>query len=152
MSLQQQIDADIKDAMRAKAADKLSVLRMLKSALMNATIEKHGAGGSLDDADALAVVRKQIKQRQDSVEGFEKGGRPELAQKELAEVAVLSTYLPAGLSAEELSALVAAAIAETGATSKQQMGAVMKVAGAAAAGRADGKSLSAEVQRQLGAL
>jgi uncharacterized protein len=148
MTLQERIDADLKDAMRAKEAGKLSVLRGLKSALKYAEIEKADAG--LDDAAATQVIRKQVKQRQDSIESFEKGGRPELAAKEKEELEILNGYLPKGLSAEELSALVRETIAEVGATSKAQMGAVMKALQAKAAGRADGKSLSAEVQKQLG--
>ena len=148
MTLQERIDADLKDAMRAKEAGKLSVLRGLKSALKYAEIEKADAG--LDDSAAIQVIRKQVKQRQDSIESFEKGGRPELAAKEKEELEILNCYLPKGLSAEELSALVRETIAEVGATSKAQMGAVMKALQAKVAGRADGKSLSAEVQKQLG--
>ncbi len=151
MSLQAQVDNDIKDAMRAKDAPRLNALRMLKSALKNAAIEKGGADAVLDDTEASAVIRKQIKQRHDSIEGFEKGGRPEQAAAERAEAELLASYLPKGLSAAEIEALVRSAIAEAGATSRAQMGAVMKIAGAAAAGRADGKALSAEVQKQLGA-
>jgi len=149
MTLQAQVDNDIKEAMKAKDMARLNPLRMLKSALKNAAIEKGGAEGVLDDVEASAIIRKQIKQRQDAVEGFEKGGRPELAATEKAEIELLSVYLPKGLSAEELTALVKDAIAESGATTKQQMGAVMKIASAKAAGRADGKALSAEVQKQL---
>jgi uncharacterized protein YqeY len=149
MTLQAQVDNDIKDAMRAKEAAKLGVLRMLKSALMNAAIEKGGAGTQLDDAEASAVIRKEVKKRQDSIESFEKAGRAELADKEKAEVEVLSTYLPKALSADEVAALVREAIAEAGATSRKEMGAVMKVANAKAAGRVDGKTLNAEVQKQL---
>jgi uncharacterized protein YqeY len=149
MSLQQQIDTDIKEAMKAKQADRLGVLRMLKAALKNVAIEKGGADAVLTDEEASAVIRKQVKQRQDSIEGFEKGGRPELAAKEKAEIEVLAAYLPKQLSAEELTALVKEAIAEAGATSKAQMGAVMKVASAKAAGRVDGKALNQEVQKQL---
>jgi len=149
MSLQQQIDNDLKEAMKAKQAERLGVLRMLKAALKNVAIEKGGATAVLDDAEAMAVVRKQVKQRQDSIEGFTKGGRPELAAKEQAEMEILNTYLPKAMSPEDLAALVAEAIAEAGATSKAQMGAVMKVASSKAAGRADGKALSMEVQRQL---
>jgi uncharacterized protein YqeY len=149
MTLQARIDSDIKDAMRAKDAALLGVLRMLKSAVLNAAIEKGGAGTLLDDSEASAVIRKQIKQRQDSIEGFEKGGRTELADKERAEILLLEKYLPSGLSAAEIEQLVKAAIAEAGATSRQQMGAVMKLVTAAAAGRADGRALSQEVQRQL---
>jgi uncharacterized protein YqeY len=150
MTLQAQVDNDIKEAMRAKDMPRLNTLRMLKAALKNAAIEKGGADAVLDDAEAAAVIRKQIKQRQDSVEGYEKGGRPELAAGEKAEIEILSTYLPKGLSAEEITVLVREAIAEAGATSKQQMGAVMKIVTARAAGRADGRTLSAEVQKQLG--
>ena len=150
MTIQQQIDSDLKDAMRAKAADKLNVLRLLKSALKNAAIEKGGAAAELDDAEATQVIRKQVKQRQDSIESFDKGGRPELAAKEKDELAILSTYLPQAMSAEDLAAAVREAIAEVGATTRAQMGAVMKVLQAKIAGRADGKTLSQEVQRQLG--
>jgi len=149
MTLQAQVDNDIKEAMKAKDMARLNPLRMLKSALKNAAIEKGGAEAVLDDVEASAIIRKQIKQRQDAVEGFEKGGRPELAATEKAEIELLSIYLPKGLSAEELTALVKDAIAESGATTKQQMGAVMKIASAKAAGRADGKALSAEVQKLL---
>ena len=149
MTLQAQVDNDIKDAMRAKDMPKLNTLRMLKTAMKNAAIEKGGADAVLDEVESAAIIRKQIKQRQDSIEGFEKGGRPELAAAEKAEIDVLSGYLPKGLSAEEVTALVKEAIAEAGATTKQQMGAVMKIVTAKAAGRADGKALSSEVQKQL---
>ncbi|HEX4640248.1 MAG TPA: GatB/YqeY domain-containing protein [Chthoniobacterales bacterium] len=148
MTLTERVDADLKDAMRAKDAAKLAVLRGLKSALKYAAIEKSDAG--LDDAAATQVIRKQVKQRHDSIESFEKGGRAELAAKERAELEILNAYLPKGLNAEELSALVRETIAEVGATSKAQMGAVMKALQAKVAGRADGKTLSAEVQKQLG--
>src|SRR5690348_17232068 len=101
MTLQEGLDSDLKDAMRARDADKLGVLRMLKSALKNAAIEKGGAAATLEDAEATQVVRKQVKQRQDSIESFEKGGRPELAEKERAEIAILQQYLPAAMSGEE---------------------------------------------------
>ena len=150
MTTQERIDSDLKDAMRAKEAGKLSVLRMLKSAMKYAAIEKSGAEGVLDDAEAAQVIRKQVKQRQDSIESFEKGGRPELAAKEKEELAILSSYLPQAMSGEEVAQAVREAIAEAGATSRAQMGAVMKVLQAKLAGRADGKTLSQEVQRQLG--
>src|SRR5437016_272080 len=149
MTLQERIDSDLKDAMRAKDAGRLNVLRMLKSALKYAAIEKADAG--LDDAAASQVIRKQVKQRQDSIESFEKGGRPELAAKEKAELEILQSYLPQAMSANEISKIVRETIAEVGASSKAQMGAVMKALQAKVAGRADGKSLSAEVQKQLGA-
>jgi hypothetical protein len=149
MTLAQRIDSDLKDAMRAKDATKLGVLRMLKSALKYATIEKSGAEGELDEAEATQVIRKQVKQRQDSIESFEKGGRAELAEKEKNELAILNSYLPAAMDAEDLSRIVRETIAEVGATSRAQMGAVMKALGPKVAGRADGKTLSQEVQRQL---
>ena len=150
MTISEHIDADLKDAMRAKDAAKLGVLRMLKSAIKYAAIEKSGGEGQLDDAEATQVIRKQVKQRQDSIESFEKGDRAELAAKEKEELAILSAYLPQAMSAEELSAAVREAIAEVGATSRAQMGAVMKILQTKIAGRADGKTLSQEVQRQLG--
>ena len=149
MSLQKRIDEDLKDAMRAKDAARLSVLRLLKAALKNAAIEKVGAEGELNDADAVMVIRKQVKQRQDSIESFEKGGRADLAEKEKDEIAVLNNYLPQAMSAEELQKIVAETIAEVGATSRAQMGAVMKALQSKVAGRADGKTLSTEVTRQL---
>jgi uncharacterized protein len=149
MTLQSQVDNDIKDAMRARETVRLNALRLLKSAMKNAAIEKGGAETTLDDAEASAVIRKQIKQRHDAIEGFEKGDRPELAAAERAEIEVLSTYLPAALSTDEVTALARAVIAEAGATSKQQMGAVMKIATAKAAGRVDGKTLSQAVQKLL---
>ena len=150
MTLQDQVDQDLKEAMKARQADKLAVLRMLKSSLKYAAIEKHGAEGKLDDADAAVVLRKEVKKRQDSIEGYEKGNRPELAEKEKQELQFLDPYLPKQLTAEEITALVKAAIHETAATSKAQMGAVMKAAQMKAAGAVDGKALSQEVQRQLG--
>jgi hypothetical protein len=149
VNLSQKIDADLKDAMRAKDVARLGVLRMLKSALKYAAIEKAGAEGELDDTEATQVIRKQVKQRQDSIESFEKGGRAELAAKEKSEIAILQQYLPATMGAEEISRLVRETIAETGATSRAQMGVVMKALGPKIAGRADGKTLSQEVQRQL---
>jgi Uncharacterized conserved protein len=149
MNLSERVDADLKTAMREKNATKLAVLRMLKAAIMNAAIEKSGAQGQLNDADATQVIRKQVKQRQDSIESFEKGGRAELAAKEKGELSILQSYLPQQMSADEISKAVREAIAEVGATSRAQMGAVMKAVQAKVAGRADGKTLSAEVQKQL---
>src|SRR6516162_1109890 len=150
MTIQEKIDADLKEAMRSKEAERLSVLRMVKSALMNAAIERRGARAQLPDPDAIAVIRKQVKQREDSIEGFEKGGRPELAAKERREIEFLAEYLPKPLTENELEQLVKGAIAEVGATSKAQMGAVMKVATQKAGGRVDGRTLSQAVQRALG--
>ena len=149
MSFQEQIDLDLKEAMKAKRAERLSVIRMLKSALKNLAIEKGGLQFVLDDATALGVVRKEMKKRQDSIESFEKGGRPELAAKERSEAEILAAYLPQAMSAADIAALVASCIAETGATSKKDMGAVMKLANERAAGRADGRALSSAVSAAL---
>src|SRR5919204_3974100 len=134
MTLQERVDSDLKEAMRAKDATKLGVLRMLKSALKYAAIAKSGAEAELSDAEATQVIRKQVKQRQDSIESFEKGGRTELASKEKEESSILQSYLPQQMSADEISKVVRETIAEVGATSKQQMGAVMKAVQAKVAG------------------
>jgi len=149
MTLEERIDSDLKDAMRAKDASKLGVLRMLKSALKYAAIAKSGAEAQLTKAEAAQVVRKQAKQREDSIESFEKGGRAELAAKEKEELSILNAYLPQAMSSDELARVVRETIAETGARSKAQMGGVMKALQAKVAGRADGKTLSQEVSRQL---
>jgi uncharacterized protein len=149
MSIQERIDSDLKEAMRAKDTTKLAVLRMLKSALKYAAIAKSGAEAELSDAEAAQVIRKQAKQRQDSIDSFEKGGRAELAQKEQKELSILNGYLPQAMSPGEVEQAVRDAIAEVGATSKAQMGAVMKAVQAKVAGRVDGKTLSQEVSRQL---
>jgi len=149
MTLQQRVDSDLKEAMRAKEATKLGVLRMLKSALKYAAIAKSDAEAELSEAEAVQVIRKQAKQRQDSIESFEKGGRAELADKEKEELAILNAYLPQGMSPDELAKVVRETIAEVGATSKAQMGAIMKALQPKVGGRADGKMLSAEVQKQL---
>lgn len=149
MSFQARIDQDIKEAMKAREAERLGVLRMLKTSLKNAAIEKGGVDFILDDATATAIVRKELKKRQDSVESFEKGGRPELAAKEKSEAAILAAYLPAALTPEELAELVATAIKDAGATSKKDMGAVMKLANERAAGRVEGKALSSAVNAAL---
>jgi uncharacterized protein YqeY len=149
MNIQERIDSDLKEAMRARDTAKLGVLRMLKSALKYAAIAKSGAEAELSDAEAGQVIRKQVKQRQDSIESFEKGGRTELANKEKEELSILNAYLPQAMSADEVEKTVREAIAEVGATSKAQMGAVMKAVQAKVAGRVDGKTLSQEVSRRL---
>ena len=133
--------------MLAKDADKLGTLRLLKSALGYAQIEKKVE--SLPDADVIAIIQREVKKRRDSIEQFTTGGRPELAAKEQQEIVVLETFLPKQLSAEELEQLVRATIQETGATSKKDMGAVMKAVQAKVAGRADGKTISTLVGRLL---
>jgi uncharacterized protein len=149
MSLVAQIDADLKAAMFAKDAEKLSVLRMLKSAVKYAAIEKGGADSVPTDLEVLSVVRKEVKKREDSIASFTQAGRNDMADKEKKEMEFLKTMLPAQLTPEKLEQLVKEAIAEVGATSKAQMGSVMKAAQSKAAGQADGKTLSQLVQRLL---
>ncbi|MFO1440515.1 MAG: GatB/YqeY domain-containing protein [Verrucomicrobiaceae bacterium] len=149
MSFSAQLTEDIKNAMKARDTVVLNVVRGLKSALKYAAIEKLGAEGELAEADAMAVVRKEIKKRQDSVASYEQANRQDLADTEKAEIAVLEKYLPAAMSAEEITKLVEGVIAELGATSKKEMGAVMKVLQERTAGRADGKTLSGEVSKRL---
>src|SRR4029078_2707441 len=149
MTLIARVDSDMKEAMRAKDATKLGVLRMLKSALKYAAIAKSDSEAELSDVEATQVIRKQAKQRQDSIESFEKGGRVELVEKEKEELSILNEYLPQPMSADEISKVVRETIAEAGVTSRAQMGAVMKALQAKIAGRVDGKALSTEVQKQL---
>lgn len=143
------IPEDIKTAMRAKDTIALNALRALKSALMNAAIEKGNLSIVLEESEVLAVIRKQIKQRVDSCEQFENAGRPELAATEKTEIEILTRYLPAALSDTELLAIIEQAVADTGATGKADMGKVMKRSQELADGRADGKLLSAAVIKRL---
>ncbi len=147
MSLKQQIISDMTAAMKAQDAARTSTLRMLKAAITNR--EKEG-GGDLTDEDVQKLLRSQVKQRRDSVEQFEKAGRQELADKEKAEIAIIDTYLPQAASQDEIDQAVNAAIAETGASSMKDMGAVMKAAMAKLAGKnADGKMVSEAVKAKL---
>lgn len=147
MTSQERLSQEIKSAMLAKDADRLSALRMLKSAVGYVQIEKKT--DNLAEPDFVAVVQREVKKRRDSIEQFEKGGRPELAEKEKKEITVLETFLPKALSPEELEQLVKATIQEVGATSKKEMGPVIKAVQAKAAGRAEGKTISALVGRLL---
>jgi uncharacterized protein YqeY len=147
MSLLATIDTDLKQAMMAREAGKVSVLRMLKS-LKYASLEK-GADYVPADADALAVIRKEVKKREDSIASFTQAGRTDLADKEKSEIEFLRVYLPQEMPREKIEELVRQVIAETGATGKAQMGLVMKAAQAKAAGQVDGKTLSQIVQRFL---
>ena len=147
MTLQERLGQEIKTAMLAKDADRLNALRMLKSAIGYILIEKKAE--ALPDADFVTIVQKEVKKRRDSIEQFEKGGRPELAAKEKQEITVLENFLPQPLSAEDLEKLVRESIAETGATSKKEMGAVIKAVQTKAAGRADGKTISQLVGKLL---
>lgn len=148
--LTQRITEDMKTAMREKNTVALNTVRMLKSAIKNAAIEKGGANAELTDAEVMAVVRKEVKKRQDSIEQYEAAGRDELADQEKAEIEVLNDYLPEPLSSEEIVSIVEAAIAEVGATSRKEMGQVMKIVQEKTAGRADGKTLSQAVMSKLG--
>jgi uncharacterized protein len=149
-TLKERIDADLKDAMRSKNELTLSVLRMLKSAVKYKEVEP--GASALDDAGIEKVIAGLIKQRRDSVEQYKAGGREDLAQKEEAEISVLQNYLPQQLSADELRAQVAAAIAEVGAKSAKDMGAVMKAVQPKVQGRAEGRAISEEVKAQLARL
>ncbi|MDM7922750.1 MAG: GatB/YqeY domain-containing protein [Pyrinomonadaceae bacterium] len=147
MSLKEQIVADITAAMKAKEADKLSTLRMVKANLMNRQIEK---GSELTDEEVQKALQSLVKQRRDSVEQYEKAGRAELAAKEQAEIAVIEHYLPQAASPEEIEKAVADAVAETGASSMKEMGLVMKAALAKLEGKtADGKLVSEAVKAKL---
>ena len=148
--LTQRITEDMKTAMREKNTVALNTVRMLKSAIKNAAIEKGGANAELTDAEVMAVVRKEVKKRHDSIEQYEAAGRDELADQEKAEIEVLNDYLPEPLSSEEIVSIVEAAIAELGATSRKEMGQVMKIVQEKTAGRADGKTLSQAVMSKLG--
>jgi len=149
MSLKDKITADITAAMRAKDANRLSVLRMAKAALMNEE-NKRGADYKLTDEETMRVLNTLVKQRKDSIDQFEKAGRAELAEKEKGEVTVLENYLPQAATKEEIEQAISDAIAETGATSMKDMGAVMKAAQAKLAGKSiDGKLVSETVRKKL---
>jgi uncharacterized protein YqeY len=147
MSLEKTLGADIVTAMKAKDQTRLTALRMLKTALMNKNIEK---GRELETAEELAVLSMLVKQRRDSIEQYTRGGRPDLADKEQAEIAILETYQPASASDDEIAAAVTAAIAETGATTAKDMGKVMKAVMVGLAGKTvDGKKVSEAVKAKL---
>lgn len=148
MSLAQQIQNDLVTAMKAKDELRTSVLRMVKSALKNKEVEKMKP---LDDGEATQLLQSLVKQRRESVEQFTQGGRTDLADKETKEIAIIEAYLPAAPTAEEMEQAIVAAIAEAGATSAKQMGAVVKAARAHLAGKNfDGKALSDLIRARLG--
>ena len=149
MNLKDKIAADITAAMKAKDADRLSVLRMAKAALMNEA-NKKSADYELTDDESTKVLQKLVNQRKDSIEQYEKAGRAELAEKEKSELVVLENYLPQAASREEIEKAVAEAISDTGASSIKEMGAVMKAAQAKLGGKnADGKTVSEVVKAKL---
>jgi len=147
MSLNDKIIGDITAAMRAKDADRLSTLRMVKANLMNRKIEK---GGELTDEEVSKALQSLVKQRRDSIEQYEKAGRTELAEKEAAEIGYIEIYLPQAATPEEIETAVTEAVAETGASSIKDMGQVMKAAQAKLAGKTvDGKLVSEAVRSKL---
>ncbi|PYS21653.1 MAG: glutamyl-tRNA amidotransferase [Acidobacteria bacterium] len=147
MTLKEQIIADMTAAMKAKDASRTSTLRMVKAAIMNREKE---SGTPIDDEDVLKLLRSQVKQRRDSVEQYQKANRQDLAEKETTEIAVIESYLPQAASAEEIEQAVVEAIAETGATSMKDMGAVMKASMAKLAGKnAEGRFVSETVKKKL---
>jgi uncharacterized protein len=149
MGLTDKVNADIAAAMKAKDAGRLSALRMVKAAIMNKGVEK---GRDLEDAEVVQVITSLVKQRRDSIEQFSKAGRSDLVDKETAEIAVLTEFLPPAATPEEVDAAVAAAVAETGATSAKDVGKVMKAVMPKLAGKnADGRTINEAVRRKLGA-
>jgi uncharacterized protein len=148
MTLVENVSRAITDAMKAKDAQRLVALRMLKAALMNREVER---GRALDETEARQVVSALVKQRRDSIEQFTKGGRKDLADKETAEIVVLESYLPPAVDTAELERVVDNAIAATGAASAKDMGKVMKAVMAELAGQTvDGKAVNDLVRRKLG--
>lgn len=148
MKLLDQVNTDIANAMRAKEAVRLSALRMLKTALTNKAVEK---GRELDENEGLQVIGTLIKQRRDSIEQFQRGGRQDLVDRETAEIAVLESYLPPPVGEAELSQIVEQAVEESGASSARDIGKVMKVVMGRLAGRtADGRVVSELVKKRLG--
>ena len=146
MSLKDQITDDMKTAMRAKDSERLATIRLLIAEIKRKEVDERI---ELDDAQVVAIVEKMIKQRKDSISQFEAGGRQDLADIEKAELAVLVTYMPAGLSDEEVAAEVAAAVAASGAAGPQDMGKVMGILKPKLAGRADMTAVSAQVKKAL---
>jgi len=146
MSLKDQITDDMKAAMRAKESERLATIRLLIAEIKRKEVDERI---ELTDAQVLAVVEKMIKQRKDSITQFENGGRQDLADKEKSELTVLSAYMPAGLSDEEIAAEVAAAVAASGAAGPQDMGKVMGILKPKLAGRADMTAVSAQVKKAL---
>jgi len=148
MTLKQLIVSDLTASMKAQDAPRTSTLRMVKAAVMNREIEK---GGELDDDEMMKLLRALVKQRRDSVEQYEKGGRQELADKEKTEIDVIEAYLPQAASRDEIEQAIDAALVETSATSMKDMGKVMKAAQTALAGKnADGRTVSELVKAKLG--
>ena len=147
MALREQLNEDIKSAMKAREQDRLATLRLMLSAVKQREVDERI---TLDDAQVTSVLEKMIKQRKESVVAFDKGGRADLVAKENSEIAVLQPYLPAQLSESELDALIADAISSTGAASIKDMGKVMGVVKSKAAGKADMGAVGARIKAKLG--
>ncbi len=147
MSLKERITEDMKNAMRAKDSERLATIRMITAAIKQIEVDERI---QLDDARVLAVLEKMIKTRKEAIVQFQAGGRADLVEKEGKEIALLQEYLPAQLAEPELDAIIAAAVAETGATSIKDMGKVMAIVKAKAQGRADMGTVSAKIKAKLG--
>ena len=147
MTLKERITEDMKSAMRAGEKDRLGVVRLILAAIKQREVDERI---TLDDAQVLAVLEKMAKQRKESITQFESGGRADLVAKENAELVVVQSYLPAQLSDAELDAIIAEAIATTGATTVKDMGKVMGIVKTKAAGRADMGAVSARIKQKLG--
>ena len=144
--LLERIEKDLKEALKSRDSMKVSTLRFLKSAIQNAAIEKREP---LKDEEVITVIKKQVNQHKDSIEGFKKGNRQDLADKEQKELEILKSYMPEELPQEQLLAVVREAIEESGATSMKDMGKVMKIAMGKLAGRADGKAVNALAAKEF---
>lgn len=149
-TVRERLDADLKDAMRAKDEVKLTTIRAIKSAVKYKEVE--GANKVLDEASIIGVITTQVKQRRDAIAEYTAANRPDLAEKEEKEIVVLQVYLPTQLTAEQLSAEIAKAVTEAGATSVKDLGAVMKIVTPRLKGQAEGRAISEEVKLQLGKL
>jgi uncharacterized protein YqeY len=146
MSVMERLDQDMKQAMKDKAALKLSVIRMVKAAIKNEEINK---GGQLSEDDVLTILTRELKQRRDSLQEFEKAGREDLAAKTREEMDILVSYLPAQLSEDEIRQIVREAIAATGAASKKELGKVMGAIMPKVKGKADGSLVQKIVSEEL---
>ena len=150
MTLEERINKDYIQAMKDKVAEKSGALSYLRAMIKQVKVDKRLE--QVADEEVIAVIKKQIKQRQDSIEQFEKGGRPELASKEQAELEIMKVFLPAEMAADEIRVIIDGAVTATGAASMKDMGQVMKVVREKVGGRADGKLLSDLVRERLGAI
>jgi uncharacterized protein YqeY len=152
MSLRDQLQTALKEAMKAKQADRLSTLRLINAAIKDRDIANRGEGGEgeISEAEILAALGRMVKQRQESARAYEEGGRLELAEKETAEIKVIEEFLPRQLDAAEVEAAIAAAVAEVGATSIRDMGKVMAVLKAKYTGQMDFGAVGPRIKDRLG--